>query len=255
MSAKRWKRSLNPGSINPAQLNAEVHVWLASLNRPAEYVALLEKTLSCDERMRAERFHFDRDRRRFILGRGFLRAILGRYLACKPDQLQFRYGAYGKPYLSAEWQSCAIQFNLSHADELALFALTSKREIGIDVEIVQPVPQLEAIAARFFSKNEYASILSLPEKLRTERFYQFWTCKEAFIKALGNGLSHPLDQFEVSLVPGKANKLILDDCPQETGRWSLTTLKPSPGYLAALAVEGHDWQLRCGQWKGDDFLS
>jgi 4'-phosphopantetheinyl transferase len=226
----------------------EVHVWLASLDLEASRVKSLWRTLSADERERGLRFHFQRDREHFIVARGLLRVILGRYLNMKPSQIRFSYNRYGKPFLAGEGGG-ALRFNVSHSHRLALYAMTSGREIGIDLEHIRRVLDINEIAERFFSPREVAMLLALPEPLWSEAFFNCWTRKEAYIKAKGEGLSLPLDQFDVSLAPGEpAALLYTSDDSQEASRWSLQELAPSPGYVAALVVEGHDWQLKCWQW-------
>ena len=227
----------------------DVHVWRASLKQPPERGRQLAQTLSCDEMMRAERFRFERDRRRFVVGRGVLRTILGRYLGVEPGQMQFRYDPRGKPHLAEAVGGCGLQFNLAHSHELALYAFTRDREIGVDLEYVRPMPDAEEIAARFFSTRENAVFRVLPKSQKLEAFYNCWTRKEAYLKAIGDGLARPLDQFDVSLAPGDPAMLLhVEGDPLETARWSLQALTPAVGYVAAVAVEGRGWRLACWQW-------
>lgn len=226
----------------------EVHVWRVALND--SLVATLRPNLSPDECARADRFHFERDRNRFTVARGSLRAILGAYLKKDPDQLGFSYSPYGKPALADETDANDLNFNLSHANELALIAVTRKRGIGVDIEFIRPEFASEAIAERFFSNHEVAALRGLPSEVQSQAFFNCWTRKEAYIKAIGEGMSMPLNQFHVSLEPGSAAALLgnLRDA-EEVSRWSLRELAPGPGYVAAVAVEGNDWQLRC--WQHD----
>ena len=227
-----------------------VHVWQASLHVSASYLRTLESTLAADERARAERFYFQKHREHFIAGRGLLRNILSRYLDGEPDRLRFCYNSYGKPALTEDTGSEGLCFNLSHSNGIALYALTRGREIGIDIEYFRPDVEAEKLAERFFSPREVAALRALPEHLRKEGFFNCWTCKEAYIKAEGKGMSIPLSAFDVSLTPGKPAELLrTQKHPQETARWSLQALNPEPGYAAALAVKGHDWELKCWQWS------
>jgi len=228
----------------------EVHLWRASLNQPTSLVQQLAQTLSVNEQVRADRFCFEKDRWHFIVSRGLLRTILSRYLGMEPSQLQFYYGAHNKPALAATSSSSTLQFNLSHSHELALYAVTCDREIGIDLEHIRPISNTEQIAQRFFSDREYAVLCTLPQSQKQAAFFNCWTRKEAYIKATGRGLSLPLNQFEVSLTPGEPAALLgtLGE-PQEASRWSLRELTPDPEYVAALAVEGNGWQLQCFQWS------
>lgn len=228
---------------------AEVHVWRASLDLPPPRVRALLASLAHDERDRAERFHFQVHRDRFIAGRGLLRAILARYLGRTPDQLRFSYSPHGKPAVAANTGAGDLRFNVSHSDGLALYAITRGREIGVDVECLRPDFVSEEIARRFFSPREVAAVQALPAVERHEAFFACWTRKEAYIKARGEGLSMPLERFDVSLAPGEPAALLstLDE-PAAAARWSLWALDPGPGYAAALAAEGHGWRLRCWQW-------
>ena len=227
-----------------------VHVWRASLHVPVSYLRTLEGTLTADECARAERFYFQEHRERFIVGRGLLRNILSRYLDREPGQLRFCYNSYGKPALIEETGAEELRFNLSHSHDMALYAVTHGREIGVDIERFRPDVEVEKLAERFFSPREAAVLRALPEHLRKEGFFNCWTRKEAYIKAEGKGMSIPLSTFDVSLMPGEPAALLRTEShPQETSRWSLQALNPAPGYAAALAVKGHNWELKCWQWS------
>ena len=227
-----------------------VHVWRASLAVSASYLRTLEGTLTADECARAERFYFQEHRERFIAGRGLLRNILSRDLDREPAQLRFCYNSYGKPALIAETGTEGLRFNLSHSHDMALYAVTRDREIGVDIERFRPDVEAEKLAERFFSPGEAAALRALPEHLRKEGFFNCWTRKEAYIKAEGEGMSIPLRAFDVSLTPGEPAALLRSqNDPQETSRWSLHALDAKPGYAAALAVKGHDWELKCWQWS------
>lgn len=229
----------------------EVHVWRAPLDLPQERLESLRGALAQDERGRASRFHFERDRRRFVAGRGLLREILSRYVGLSPDGLRFGYTPYGKPYLADECGGGWLRFNVSHSGGLALYAVTRGRELGIDIEQVRADIEHEEIAERFFSGQEVAALKALPAGLRREAFFLCWTRKEAYIKGIGEGLSLPLDSFDVSLTPGEpASLLAVRGDAREAARWTLTDLDPGPGYCAALAAEGRDWILRRWQFDG-----
>lgn len=231
----------------------EIHVWLAFLDQPDYRVRRLEQLLSKDERMRAESFCFERDRKSFIVGRGLLRTILGRYLRIEPSRLQFSFTSNGKPVLGKTFGGGSmLRFNLSHSQGLALYAVTCGREIGIDLEYIHPISDVEQIAAHFFSVRENTVLRALPAHRRLEAFFNCWTRKEAYLKAIGDGLTQPLVKFDVTLTPGEPARLLhVDGDPQEVSRWSLQELTPASGYAATLAVEGHDWHLVCRQWVDD----
>lgn len=227
----------------------DVHVFCACLDQPASRLQHLAQTLSADERLRAERFHFEQDRKHFIIGRGLLRTILGSYLDIEPSQLQFCYGSYGKPVLAETFGKGKLRFNLSHSQGLALYAITREREIGVDIEHVRPVPEAEQIADRFFCERESAVFRALPPSQKPKAFFNCWTRKEAYIKAIGDGLAWPLDQIEVSLAPGEPARLLsIAGDPSSAQRWEILELTPACSYVAALAVEGHNWRISCWQW-------
>jgi len=227
----------------------EVHLWRAFLDQSPEQISGLGQTLSDEERARAGRFHFERDRRRFVVGRGVLRAILGQYLGLEATQARFSFGPYGKPYLAEEPGDCKLCFNLAHSSEIALYAFSLRRQVGVDVEQLRFLADAEQVAEHFFSPGEKAVWDSLPPAHRQAAFYDCWTRKEAYIKATGKGLSERLELIDVSLTPGEpAQVLSVAGDHHEALRWSLASLTPAPGYVAALAVEGHGWQLRCWQY-------
>jgi 4'-phosphopantetheinyl transferase len=239
-------------SFRPAQLSltaTDVHVWRADLCEPGARASSLLQLLAPDERDRAGRFHFQKDRDHFIIARGTLRTILGLYLQAKPQELRFVYSAYGKPALAPDNEAARLRFNVTHSHELALYAVTLGRELGIDVEHLREDMACHEIAERFFSRGEVQALSALPASQRTLGFFNCWTRKEAYIKARGQGLSLPLDNFDVSLAPGEPAALLRTrDDEQEALRWSLRDLNPGSGYAAALAVEGHDWNLDCWHW-------
>ncbi len=224
----------------------EVHVWRAPLEMDPASLGRLQETLVPDERARAAQFHSPKDRRHFIAARGALRDILARYLHREPASLQFRYGAAGKPALVADSGSHELRFNLSHSGELALYALTRIREIGIDVERIRADVARERVAERFFSAQEVSALRGLPEHLQPEAFFSCWTRKEAYIKARGDGLRIPLDSFDVSLIPGTPAAFLRG----AESQWSLQALRPAPDYVAAVAAAGRDWLVRLWEWPG-----
>ncbi|MEP7342308.1 MAG: 4'-phosphopantetheinyl transferase superfamily protein [Acidobacteriota bacterium] len=238
----------------PAKLvlgNREVHVWRAWLTELAACKEQLSLILSEDERDRAGRFHFVRDQTNFVVGRGLLRVLLSRYTGLEPERLVFSYGSRGKPALSLADAETTLRFNLSHSHEMALFAFTKEREIGVDVEWTERDIEIEQIAERFFSPTEASAIQLLSGVSQRQAFYNCWTRKEAFIKARGDGLSLDLAAFDVSLIPGETAALLKTRWePGEAARWSLRDIKVGDGYAGALAVEGDIGELNCWQWLG-----
>ncbi len=242
-----WNIPLSSLSLS----NRDIHIWQADLDLPTISIQKLNQTLSIDERERAERFHFDQDRKRFIAGRGILRTILGCYLGVEPSLLHFCSGKNGKPRLAHTLGNGTIHFSLSHSEGIVLYGFTRGREIGVDIERVRDIPEMDQIAEQFFSVKENDIFRSLPENKKKGAFFNCWTRKEAFIKAIGDGFSRPLDKFDVSLVPGEPARLLsIEGDSKEASRWSIQDLKPPSGFAAAFAVEGQTWRLHCWEWSG-----
>ena len=226
-----------------------MHVWRAALDYNPSQIDSLLYTLAEDEQARAGQFYFPIDRERFIVAHGVLREILGFYLKRAARCVSFRYGPHAKPALACESGGNVIHFNMSHSHGVALYAVTRGREVGIDLEFIREGLEVEQLAERFFSQYEIATLRALPVNLRKYAFFVCWTRKEAYIKARGQGLSLPLDQFDVSLIPGEPAALLRTQAdPDEALRWSLRELSIGPGYVSALAAGGHGWSLSCWQW-------
>lgn len=238
-------------TIAPENLSlsaSQVHVWRASLSATQEVRASMERVLSGEERTRAARFYFERDRQPWIIAHGVLRMLLARYLQLEPQQVQFVSNEYGKPALAPSHRS-KLTFNLSHSRDIALYALTCGRAVGVDVEYMKDDIEYDEVAKVSFSPTEQAVLRPLSEEAKHVAFFNCWTRKEAYIKARGMGLSLPLDLFDVSLRPGDAPTLLASrEDQREVAHWTLRNLFPGPGYAGALAVEGSGWQLSCWQW-------
>jgi 4'-phosphopantetheinyl transferase len=231
----------SPPPMNLQLPDNAVHLWYVPLEQSKEQIEQFYQTLSLEECARAKRFYFERDRQHFIVGRGVLRDILGRYAGIEPQKLHICYGAHGKPVLSQLCGNDILSFNVSHSHGLALYAVALNLEVGIDVEHMHYMEDAEQIAENFFSLQERKTLRSLPEHLRTEAFFCCWTRKEAYVKALGDGLSLPLDRFDVSLIPGEAAELLaIQGNPEELKHWKLFDISLPPlfaSYKAALIVE------------------
>lgn len=239
----------SPTSRNLALDADEVHVWRAAADPIGPQLEHLRRILTPSEQARAERFSFRKDRGRFILRRGLLRTLLGRYLAVDSGRLQFTYGAGGKPELAPPFSRTQLHFNVSSSAGLVLYAVARGRELGVDIESIRPDIAHERIADHFFSPGEVSALRALPAEARVEAFFACWTRKEAYVKAKGEGLGMRFDSFDVSFIPGEpAAVLRTGESAQEGSRWSLRTLAPGRGYAAALVVEGDKWRLRCLQW-------
>lgn len=236
----------------PPLARAQVHVWQFSLDRTAAELDQFAVLLSDDEHQRAARFLRPELRERFTAGRGLLRLILSRYLELAPESLEFAYNGYGKPTLAGRAAPAGLEFNLSHSGGLALLGLALGRAIGVDVEVVRDNVRCESLAERFFSPEEVADLISLPAADRRLAFFRCWTRKEAYIKALGRGLSVPLDGFRVSLLPDQpAALLAVRDEPAEPQRWQFQALDPGSGHLAAVAVERPVETFWLAEWPAE----
>jgi 4'-phosphopantetheinyl transferase len=216
----------------------EVDVWLCTLTTID--VSSVAPLLSPDEQERAARFHFERDRTRFVAARGVLRLLLGRRLGRDPRSLRFTLGDHGKPRLEGE----DVRFNVSHSADLAAYAVSEAADCGIDVEQVRPTRDLEAIARRFFSPPEAAAIGALPPAERIEAFFRCWTRKEAIVKATGIGLSLSLQSFEVPIGAGALPCVVA----AHAAPWSLHAVPVPAGHAGALAVGGEPPRIAFHEW-------
>lgn len=216
----------------------EAHLWRIDLNNESSNTPISFDILASDERLRAEKYHFEKDKNHFINARAALRKILSLYLDIAPKQIRFSANRYGKPELNIENLDASLNFNFSSSREVALCAVTRKREIGVDVEFINGISANMEIAERFFSPNEISALENIPEKLKTAAFFSCWTRKEAFIKAIGKGLSYPLQNFSVSIKPDEITPSLTINDSLENDTWSLFSFSPHPDYAAALAVKG-----------------
>jgi 4'-phosphopantetheinyl transferase len=213
----------------PTAGDAEVELWLMRLDVDAEALERMRALLSGDELARAGRFHFLRDAARFVAGRGSLRMVLGALLTVDPGQIRLVYDTHGKPELAEPFDREGLRFNLSHSEGIAICAVARGRRIGVDIERVRPLADWDAIAERMFTPQETRVLRGLPETERLEAFFTCWTRYEARIKASSEALDRARD------LPS-------------SGEWTLRTLRPVPGYLAAVAVEGPISRLVCRDW-------
>ncbi len=225
-------------SAPPVNLNLaanEIHLWRANLDLRKVQPTQIAATLSPDEQERGARFYREQDRKRFLVGRYLLRKLLASYLKLEAKELRFNYNPYGKPILA---NKDPIHFNLSHSQNLAIYAISLTHQIGVDLELVRALNDIKQIAQRFFSAREYAKLNSLPQQQQLECFFRFWTCKEAYLKGIGEGIGG-LEGVEIELREGE-----LPILTKVTG-WSLFQFIPDTDYIGALAVAGKSWRVRC----------
>lgn len=244
-----WRPPPAGAAAAPALDEGAVHVWRLPLAPPPDQLAALARPLAADERARAARFHFERDRTAYTATRGALRTLAGAYLGHPPEALELGYGEKGKPYLAAPPPGGeALRFNVSHSGELGLLAFARGRELGVDVERRRELDDLLSLARSSFSPLEYAMLCGLPAADHTAAFFACWSRKEAFIKATGEGVSQLAD-FDVTVRADEPARLLrAPGPPPGHARWSILDLPAIPGYAAALVVAGDGVRIDCWDW-------
>jgi 4'-phosphopantetheinyl transferase len=248
MVEKRMENSLLKPTV-PSLTSSTTHVWSIPLSVGEEIFPALRDVLAVDERERAARFHFERDSRRFIVARGAVRFILASYTHAEASDLRFLYSSHGKPSLADP--ACDIHFSVSHSNDQALLAVTLSREVGVDIEWIREDIETDKLAERFFSPREREALRGLPADKRVAAFFRCWSCKEAFLKAQGVGLSRSLDSFDVDLNVGQPARLVATrPDAAEAQRWFLRELPIAAGYAAAVAADGVIGDLRTLQYGG-----
>jgi 4'-phosphopantetheinyl transferase len=228
----------------------DVHIWCTCLNFPHGLIERMAQILSNDELKRAERFHFRRHRTRFIAAHAFLRKLLAEYANIEAKRITFEYGSNGKPFLSEKFSQEKIRFNLSHSRDYALMAFARNREIGVDLEYIKEFADMYTVAKQVFSSKDNAVLQLLAETERMKAFYTFWTRKEAYLKAIGKGLSAALDTIDISSDSLDESIIVLSEGTTEgQNQWTIQDLNPLAGFAAAFAIEGtgaihHCWDLK-----------
>jgi 4'-phosphopantetheinyl transferase len=236
------KNAAGAGRMQPIRAD-EVHVWLARLDVGDAWVTRLEADLSPDERERASRLRFERDRRRFVAAHAFLRRVLAQHVGCAPHAVPIERGANGKPELAPP--DSTVRFNLAHSHELAVCALAVYRAVGIDVEHVRGLHELEGLGRRVLSERERATLRAWEGELADEAFLTAWTRKEAVLKARGEGLGREPAGVEVAFGPAEPARLLaVAGEPGGERRWTVQTVDAGPGYVAAVAAAGDGWVVR-----------
>lgn len=224
----------------------QVHLWCANLALSASKIEQLTSLLSPDELARANKFRFPRHRKRFIAARGVLRRLLGSYISKNPQSLKFTYRDRGKPQLK---EDLSLQFNLSHSQEYALFGFTLERLIGVDLEYQREMPDALKIAQRFFSPREYQLLEQVPKEQQPQLFFQLWTAKEAYLKAIGTGLSGSLAAVEIAFDQSQSPYLAVPPGEEQTPPWSLHSCSPATNYLGAIAINGQIPAQNINYWR------
>ncbi len=233
--------------ITPLRSDA-IRVWTIPLVIDPAELARLGGLLSDPERARAARYLPAPAREQFTITRACLRLLLGRYLGVAPGCVEFGTSDTGKPTLPGT----GLSFNVSHTQGLALIAVAAGLEVGVDVERVRAQPNHLDMATRYFTPGESQRLNALPPTESERAFFHVWTRKEAFLKAIGLGLSHGLERFEVSVPPDEPCRLLhIDGNADAAARWTLLNLEPAAGYVAALAVEGTGYEVEMSSWTGE----
>jgi len=226
----------------------EIIIWRIHLDYDRFDLINLSKTLSPDEKLRSDKFYFEKDRSRYVISHGILRELLSFYTGITPKEINFYVNDFGKPYLLPDRSTDDIRFNISHSNQGTILAFSKEREIGVDLEFMKlDFPSVE-IVDRFFSKKEKTEFLTLRKHERVEGFYKCWTRKEAYIKAIGKGLSIPLDSFDVSLKPGEPVELVDSRISEGGEEWSITDIDVWEGYTAAICIQKPGWRLKIHDW-------
>jgi 4'-phosphopantetheinyl transferase len=227
----------------PLHLEArEIHVWSVPIDIGGDEMPRLMALLSSAEQERARRYVFESVQRRFVAARAALRLLVGRYLDLPAVMVSFAYGPSGKPHLIGPYAT-QLHFNLSHSHRLAQFAFCADEELGIDLEWLHEIRSADQIVRRMFGPEEVEDWFSLPAEQRRRGFFDCWTRKEAFVKALGRGLEVPLDTFRVAFRPGE-RPAVRWRKDRQREQWSMFDVSPADDYAAALAIRGRDWRVR-----------
>ena len=241
------KQSLNNlGESLPPLGRGEIHVWHFGLDVDPGALPALRALLDDTERGRADRFYRAIHGNRFTVGRATLRRMLAGYTGASPEGLAFTYGPDGKPGLHPDAHPDHVCFNLSHSGDFAACAVRRERAVGLDIEMIRPSPDFLKIARRFFAPDEAEQLEALPAGEQLAAFYQCWTAKEALVKAWGQGLSAPLDQFSVRVAPRETALLRIDFSDRAAEAWQVRAIAAPPGFACALASEGPAGAVRVG---------
>lgn len=240
LERNNWQHKTNPPSLK----NGEVHIWKAFIDRENTYLELLSKTLSEDEKYKAESFCFEKDRNQFIVSRGILRKLIGSYLGISPTDIGFSYNRFGKPMLIDSINQKLLRFNISHSNKTILFAFTLEQEIGVDIEFISSEFATLKVAEQFCSSEEILYLNSLNKSKQISTFYNFWTQKEAYIKGIGKGLSSSLKQITLPAISEQWKTRSNSNVRFSYNDWTIVSLPTDAEYSAALAINGSISKIR-----------
>ncbi len=242
--------SRDTAGVHASLARGETELWFVRLDRTDAEIAPMRATLSEDEAARAARFFRDSDRNHFIVARATLRELLAGRIGCDAAAVRFEYNQWGKPALAASFAPADIRFNLSHSEGFAFYAISSKREVGVDIETIRPDIASEQVAENFFSPVEVSALRALPLDHQPEGFFNCWTRKEAYVKARGEGLSIELASFDVSLRPGEPAAIVR---AVDREKWAIASFRPDSGRVAAIVIEGSAEEIPAPRWhRGEE---
>ena len=239
-----WQQSTQ----HPTLAKNRVHLWRTNLDLPAAEVSRLTAYLSADEIDKANKFHFDRHRSRFIVARSSLRQLLGKYLHTSPNLIKFEYGDRGKPYLNADSNNC-LEFNLSHSQDYALYGFTYNYPIGVDLEYLREMKDAAKIARRFFSPQEFQLLDCLKSEQQQQVFFKLWTAKEAYLKATGTGLADSLTSVDIGLERAEPYLKAIQGSVRELRHWSMYPCVPAQNYVGAIAIKAQITPEQVSYWN------
>lgn len=242
-----WPKRADTPPLSPST----IHIWRIPLDEPQDRLDHFRGLLTSKEQQQADRFLFEDHRRRFIVGRGQLRTLIGQYIGATPPEVRFQYSNLGKPSISAEDSDSGIQFNLTNSKDWALLAVTAGDELGIDMEGIREMSDMEGLARRFFAQPEISAITqhASPSK-RLQAFFRCWTRKEAFLKAIGTGLTFPLDKVCVTINDEIAAQIEwIDSEDEDPDGWTLRHIEPVEGFVGALARKAPAEDVQSWHWS------
>jgi len=229
----------------------EVHVWFAVPEElPRESLREIEGWLSPDEQLRCSRFQQMADRRRNLVGRALIRSVLSSYLQTDPKSLRFVENEFGRPELEPSAAYPRLRFNLSKTSGMVACCVARNHEVGLDVEDLRRSVDVTPLATRFFAPAETRDLLALPEHARRQRFFEYWTLKEAYVKALGAGLTIPLNQFWFQLDLAPIRLALQSPSSDDPADWQFEHITPAEQHLIAVAIrrQGADLPLIVRRW-------